>query len=606
LTDLNHSWTVTHATVNNGKNDGWIANKGAETMCFHNRGDLPFYYALADNFTLLDEYHCSVLSSTDPNRITFMTGMIDPNGVAGGPQIDNTVLPDGLRWTTYPELLQQAGISWKVYSVSGDDSENVLKRFAIYQQAQPGDPLYDRARVGYASLTAMINGFAADVANNTLPTVTWIVGTGNHSEHPPNSSASGEYLVKSLLDAFAANPQVYNSSVFIYNYDENDGFFDHAMPILPPPGTPDEYVGSLPVGLGIRVPAFVISPWSRGGRVCSQVFDHTSVTRFLETWTGVFNPNISAWRRQVCGNLTSAFDFAHPNLSYPAMPSVAELSCPSGTTPPVPSPQTMPTQESGTLVHMPLPYQPNASCALNLGASTVTINMTNSGAASVHFGIYPNAYRNDGAWPFDVDTTNSASMSFSTSGTAGKYDFTCYGPNGFQRRFAGSITNDAQKIEALSILDPVNGGMKIELDNSSASTVTFGVTNGYVISGLSNYIVPAHSTNVINIGSETNAGFYDIKVTASSDSLFVRRFLGRVETFVPPSVFGGKVSGNGAFQFSFSGPLAQPFHVLASTNLLSPASWTPVLSGSFGPDPSIYTETNNPALAFRFYKVVSP
>ena len=100
---------------------------------------------------------------------------------------------------------------------------------------------------------------------------------------------------------------------------------------------------------------------------------------------------------------------------------------------------------------MPLPYQPNASCALNLATSAFTITMTNSGSASVHFGVYPNAYRNDGPWPFDVNTINSASASFSTAATAGKYDFSCYGPNGFQRRFAGNITNDFQKIEAFSI-----------------------------------------------------------------------------------------------------------------------------------------------------------
>src|SRR5262249_22391590 len=154
-----------------------------------------------------------------------------------------------------------------------------------------------------------------------------IIGPADFTEHPPWSPANGEMLTKELLDAVAANPTVYNSTVFIINYDENDGLFDHAIPILPPAGTANEYVGSSPIGLGIRVPAIIVSPWTRGGRVCSQVFDHTSITRLLENWTGVINPNISAWRRQVCGDLTSAFDFAHPITNYPALPTVAGITC---------------------------------------------------------------------------------------------------------------------------------------------------------------------------------------------------------------------------------------------------------------------------------------
>ncbi len=606
LTDLNHTWPVTHTTVNGGRNDGWVANKGAETMCYFDRTDLPFYYALADAFTICDEYHCSVLSSTDPNRITFMSGMIDPHGTGGGPEIDNSDLPGGFRWKTYPECLQEAGVSWKTYSVSGDNAENVLIRFAAYQQAAPGSPLYDRGVATYSSQTAMINGFANDVASNTLPSVSWIVTTGGYSEHPANSPASGEYVVKQLLDALAANPQVYKSSVFIYNYDENDGFFDHAMPILPPPGTPDEFVGSQPIGLGIRVPAFLISPWSRGGRVCSQVFDHTSVTRFLEAWTGVMNPNISAWRRQVCGDLTSAFDFAHPNTNYPVLAGVSPVSCPSGITPAVPSPQTYPLVEGGTLTPMPLPYQPNASCTLNTATTTFTVKMTNTGAASVHFAVYPNAFRTDGPWPFDVDTSEGAAMSFSTAGTAGKYDFSCYGPNGFQRRFAGNITNDYQKIEALSVLDPVNGGLKLQLMNMSASAVTFTVTNGYFANSSAAFNLSAHTTNLVNVGSETNAGFYDVTVTASADSAFVRRFLGRVELYAAPTVTPGSLLANGSFQFTFSGPAGQPFSVLAATNLLPSASWVTVSSGTFTTVPAVYTESGIYARSGRFYRVTSP
>jgi len=606
LTDLNHSWPVTHATVNEGWTDQWIPNKTPETMCYFDRSDLPFYYSLSENFTICDEYHCSVLSSTDPNRFTYMTGTIDPHGYGGGPEIDNSSLDTGYTWKTYPEFLQTAGISWKIYSVTGDNSENVVTRFAAYKNALPGNPLYDKARVGYPSLTAMISAFKTDVLNNNLPTVTWLVGTGSHSEHPPNSPNSGQWEVKQYVDALASNPQVYASSAFIYNYDENDGFYDHAMPILPPPGTPDEYVGALPIGLGIRVPAIIVSPWTRGGRVCSQVFDHTSTIRFLETWTGVTNSNISAWRRQVCGDMTSAFDFAHPNYDYPAMPSVSEITCPSGVTPAVPSPQSMPTQEAGTLTHMPLPYQPNASCTMTTANSTLTVAMNNTGAASVHLALYANAYITIDPVQFDIITNDALTIPLLTSGAnAGKYDFSCYGPNGFQRRFAGNITNDLQKIEAFSILNPANGGLKIELDNMSASAATFTVTNGYNNTS-ANYNLASHSTNVINVGSETNSGFYDLTVTSSADSLFIRKFLGRVETYVPPVVSGSQLLTNGFFQFTFSGPAAQPYSILATTNLANSSSWTPVQTGTLTSDPMTYTESNILSRTARFYRLVSP
>ena len=537
ITDLDHSWPVTHSTVNSGWNDQWIPNKTAATMAFLNRSDIPYFYALAEAYTICDEYHCSVLSSTYPNRFVFMTGMNDPHGLAGGPEIDNSTVPIGFSWTTYPERLQQSGISWKIFQVAGDNSDNVLAQFGDFKQAAAGNPLHDRAMVGDADETRLIADFAGSVASNTLPSVSWVIAPDVYSEHPPWSPANGEVITKQLLDAIAGNPQVYRSTVFILNYDENDGFFDHALPILPPSGTPDEFVGSLPVGLGIRVPCIIVSPWTRGGRVCSQVFDHTSVVRFLENWMGVKEPNISAWRRQVCGDLTSAFDFAHPDTNSVYLTGVSEITCGSGTTPSVPSPQIFPTQETGLAVELPLPYQPNAYCAFDASANTLAIMMTNSGAASVHVAIYPNKYRGDGPWPFDVTNTQTAGATFGLGAASGKYDFSCYGPNGFQRRFAGSVSADYHQIEATGFINPVTGGIKIVLANTSASAVTFAVTNGYVAGGLTNISVPANSTNVLSVSSETNGGFYDVAVTANWDSLFLRRFLGRVESSDTASSF---------------------------------------------------------------------
>ena len=111
----------------------------------------------------------------------------------------------------------------------------------------------------------------------------------------------------SKIDAIAANPEVWNKTVFILNYDENDGLFDHVVPPVPPAGTADEFVNGLPIGAGFRVPGLIVSPWTQGGWIASETFDHTSVLRFLEKLTGVTIPNITPWRRSTFGDLTSAF-----------------------------------------------------------------------------------------------------------------------------------------------------------------------------------------------------------------------------------------------------------------------------------------------------------
>jgi phospholipase C len=119
------------------------------------------------------------------------------------------------------------------------------------------------------------------------------------------------------LDAVASNPQVWAKTAFILCYDENDGMFDHVPPPVAPAGTPAEFVDGLNIGLGFRTPTTIVSPWTAGGFVCSDVFDHSSLIRFIEARFGVFEPNISAWRRQTCGDLTSAFRFSEQPARYP-------------------------------------------------------------------------------------------------------------------------------------------------------------------------------------------------------------------------------------------------------------------------------------------------
>jgi len=158
--------------------------------------------------------------------------------------------------------------------------------------------------------------------------------------------------VRQILEAFWSNPKLWSRTAFVLVYDENDGLFDHVVPPTAPPGTPGEFVGDLPIGLGFRVPCLVISPFSRGGYVCSDTFDHTSALRLIETRFGVEVPYLTRWRRESCGDLTSAFGFGQPpDLSVPALPATAaalrtiEREVYRLPPPHVPRVQTMPKQE---------------------------------------------------------------------------------------------------------------------------------------------------------------------------------------------------------------------------------------------------------------------
>jgi phospholipase C len=361
------------------------ANDAILTMGYYTRTDLPFYYAAADAFTLCDNYFCSVMGPTDPNRLYTMAASIDPDGRNGGPLIETLVgnrssFYGRLTYTTMPEQLQARGISWKVYSspdenlLGGILSDNVLPYFKNFQD--PTSALYKSA-FGPQFPT----DFLADIVSNNLPQVSWLIGSTVASDHPPAPSVFGESELALITSALMANPAVWAKTVLFLTFDENGGFFDHVPPVTAPPGTPGEYITaptvpdvsaigvpptSGPIGLGFRVPMLVISPYTRGGFVASDVFDHTSILRFLETRFGAEVPNLSAWRRATVGDLTSAFNFKSPDTSVPNLPTpVTAVSqvlteCAAnlaGTVPPsIANPQTSPTQETGT------PKRPSGTC----------------------------------------------------------------------------------------------------------------------------------------------------------------------------------------------------------------------------------------------------
>ncbi len=360
LHDLSHAWGAQHDSYNNGAMDGWVTahrkingSAGPLTMGYYTRADLPFHYALADAFTICDGYYCSVLGPTYPNRFYHWTASIDPDGKNGGPVVNNDAAEGGVvyTWETYPERLERAGISWQMYfDVIDDYLLNILPYFKNFQDAGPNSSLRRNAMYGRP-----FDQFLDDVRSGNLPSVTWIIAHAELCEHPAYLPAAGANYIRQILEALWSNPAVWAKSAVVINYDENDGQFDHVVPRAPPPGTPGEFVGDQHIGLGFRVPCLVVSPFSRGGYVCSQTFDHTSVLRLLEARFGVEVPNLTAWRRQTCGDLTAAFGFGEPpNLTIPVMPetaatlALAQKNVKTLPKPAVPKSQAMPVQEAGT------------------------------------------------------------------------------------------------------------------------------------------------------------------------------------------------------------------------------------------------------------------
>jgi phospholipase C len=355
---LSHDWRDQHTAWNLGANDSWLPAhlasdgivNGSFTMGYYEQPDIPFHWALAQAFTIADNYHCSVLGPTYPNRAIWESGTNDPQGAGGGPILE-TVTPNPLTFESGAETLYNAGISFKYYfntewlpihtgSWFAKFQTPGLVDTALYNAVKAAGTLYGDGTPGGIgdpdNPTPAGNpdlAFEEDCANGVLPAVSFL-GT-NASEHPPAIPAAGAQFLATKLAALAANEDLWNTTVFVINYDENDGFFDHVVPPTPsiedypeefvhlpsPKGTPG---GGLPVGGGFRVPAWIISPWTVGGNVFSEVSDHTSGLQFIEAVAGaggfggvgsVTFPNISRWRRATFGDFTRAL---RPGAVQPA------------------------------------------------------------------------------------------------------------------------------------------------------------------------------------------------------------------------------------------------------------------------------------------------
>ncbi|MFE5860694.1 phosphocholine-specific phospholipase C [Streptomyces virginiae] len=555
--DLPHSWTSQHAAWNKGRLDSWVTGVGnARTLGHLDRGDTPFHYALADTYTICDAYFCSALSATGPNRTFLWSGRIDATSKDGGEE-------SGLTWETYAEALQRAGVSWKVYQNAQDNyGDNGLAYFKRFTDAAPGDPLRDRGMGSVPKVTGstpddIAAAIRADVVAGTLPQVSWVVASEAFSEHPYAPPGDGAHFVDLVHRALAADPEVFDSTVLFLNYDENDGFFDHVPPPVAPPGTPGEYLDGIPIGLGFRVPMIVMSPWTRGGWVSSEVFDHTSVLRFMEKWTAALGtpatcPNISDWRRKVVGDLTGVFDFAHPVHGYPAgLPSTAKVIGQATCAPlPNPAPQdnALPAQEPGTRPARALPYQVNGNLDRfefgPAGQITAWFSMTNQGAEAkraAHFSIHPHQHRDTTPWQYTVDPGGTAGDYFhiGLGHGSGKYDISMHGPNRFLRRFIGDASKPGKDIEVAArfAVEPGTGkpAVYFKMKNSSGAPVTFTIrANAYRTDGPWTYTVPANSSREDYFNAVAySKGWYDFTILADSDGTWSRRCTGHIETGAP-------------------------------------------------------------------------
>jgi hypothetical protein len=198
----------------------------------------------------------------------------------------------------------------------------------------------------------------------------------------------------------------------------------------------------------------------------------------------------------------------------------------------LPNTQTLPVQEPGTKTSCPLPYQPDVYCQTDCASNRLHIILTNAGAASVHIAIYPNNRRTDDPRQYDVPPGGAVNDFFAVPSFAlGQYDFTCYGPNGFQRRFAGDLTNDCSQVEVVSLVDTNAGGVTLTLQNPDSTPANFTVTDNYHFGGPWTFsLPPATATNSTFPIVGGNSGWYKFTVTADTDTNFVRHLAGHVET----------------------------------------------------------------------------
>eukprot|EP01038_Epipyxis_sp_PR26KG_P011333 gene11333-15197_t len=528
---------------NYGRMDAWnTARDSGYGMSYFTRADLPYYYALYDNFVVGDHYFQSTFTCTNPNRMHLFTGS---NGLSVGQDavLENDEPKPGYDWITMGELLENANISWKVYQQADNFDDNAFAWFANYFQSRPGDALFEKGLKRYPSL---IQEFENDMKDDNLPSVSFIIAPTRKSEHATNHPCAGEDFTARVLKALESYPDVYKSSAFILNYDEGGQFFDHFWTPTPPLGTnTNKGISTVtvegeinsnvlasepsPIGLGFRVPLLIVSPWTRGNIVISEVYDHTSVIKLIEARFKIFNPNISPWRDIECRTLPD-----------PVIPAV----------------QSYPVQEQGVRVARALPYSFIHSDAVKVIDNTFKLTITNNGMSGAPFVLYDilnlatiNPYN------YAIESKKSISDEFSIDSSF-VYQYSLLGPNGFAREMYGNVNKQDNNGASCSFANAqliyeqfssLSSSVTLTLSNNdnkpSAATMEFTIIdNAYDL--ISSPIIMKVNPNEMQSNSfdlKTSHNWYDFSVflTSSSSSqpsqgsvdmsCYYRRFMGHVE-----------------------------------------------------------------------------
>jgi phospholipase C len=659
---LPHSWNDQVAARNKGAYDKWVPIKTSMCLAYYDREDIPFYYAMADAFTICDHNFCSSLTGTTPNRLFFWTGTIRPeqNGTSVA-AVNNSQAESRkdvyVDWETFPEILEDNNISWKIYQNElwtadlpgdtvddwlgnyGDNALEYVKRYQVrlaeyfrkhgdqktdtkltatqvqekYNRLSSKEKnLIDKAFAtninapdDYLALSPfsyqddtgvpqsmniprndIFYQFRKDVDEGKLPSVSWLVAPQRFSDHT-SSPLYGTWYVSEAINILTKNPEVWKKTIFILTYDENDGYFDHMPPyVVPKPGTTDtgmvsgkiditpdyEMQKDSPIGLGYRIPMIVASPWSMGGYVNSQVFDHTSCLMFLENWLGkktgktIFSPNISSWRRAICGDLTSVFRPEPANVPNddPAMPPplqqavvMTDINNAKNKPPKAkPTPLTpeelktkayIPLQESGTRPACAIPYQLYAECQLNKTGKQLEIRFeTGKGSfgqkispAGAPFCLYTSQkYQEQSGkiWNYalqasDILTDRIAIDNFKQ----GRYHLCVTAPNGFFRDFKGSKQDPELNVrcdfERSGLLNnKLTGHVELLVENSGSTSMKIKVVdNSYHQHTITASLRPKQKTKLL-INLTNSSGWYDFTVRVDGNDLFSRQYAGHVET----------------------------------------------------------------------------
>jgi phospholipase C len=312
ITDLSHSAATYKNQYNNGKMDSFVSalnalnQDGKLSMGYYDGTDIPYYWNLADNYVLFDQFYSSAKDGSFANHMYWVAGLppVAPKGtqlpqvLANVPTIFDSLQAAGVTWKFYVQNYDPK-ITYRTINTSGNRSSQV-----IWVPLLNFDRFIDNPAL--SSHIVDLSQYFVDLQNGTLPAVSYIIPSGA-SEHPPSSLTSGQRFVKNILQELMRS-SAWESSAFLLAYDDWGGWYDHVNPIQV-----DQY------GYGPRVPAILVSPYAKNHYIDNTVLDFTSILKFIEQ-----NWNIAplATRDANANNFLAAFNFNQP----PRLPDFLPLN----------------------------------------------------------------------------------------------------------------------------------------------------------------------------------------------------------------------------------------------------------------------------------------